>query len=268
MTWQRVNQKLPIDLTFTSRTPKFAKRNIGIKTLKIVNKVQVEQATEYLQQGIAISTPWAKPSSYANLDYTHECNKAANETQPLRRIHRLTQSEDDWDRYRQARNRKKRTMAAAPRMKRCHHVEEVMTNDVAGLWLLEAEIESITEGRCQQGKQARTESGGVSTAVIPEPPLADQYRQHLVIADPLVTPELIEIFSVLNLEENRVGFVNPKSGVQPQNSPLIANDSGTEVTIEKRAIVKAYGNLKALQELAGSAWGSLMTGMRKYIRDW
>lgn len=116
----------------------FAKRNIGIKTLKKVNKVQVEQATEYLvlQQGIATSTPWAKPSSSANLDYTHECNKAANETQRLRRIHRLTQSEDDWDRYRQARNRKKRTMAAAPRMKRCHHVEEVMINDIAGLWLL------------------------------------------------------------------------------------------------------------------------------------
>jgi hypothetical protein len=177
----------------------FAKRNIGIKTLKIVNKVQVEQATEYLQQGIAISTPWAKPSSYANLDYTHECNKAANETQPLRRIHRLTQSEDDWDRYRQARNRKKRTMAAAPRMKRCHHVEEVMTNDVAGLWLLFKWARSrdriyyrgmmpsrqyltlLMEAR----QQARTESAGVSTAVILEPPLADQYRQHLVIADPL-----------------------------------------------------------------------------------
>jgi hypothetical protein len=67
---------------------------------------------------------------------------------------------------------------------------------------------------------------------------------------------------------------------------LIVNDSGTKVTIKakylrilfdseltfvahrKRATVKAYSNLKALQELAGSAWGSSMTGMRKYIRDW
>jgi hypothetical protein len=60
---------------------------------------QINTATEHLieivQQAIAHSTPWARPSKWANPDWTPECSEMIKQTHRYRRIYTETHTNDD-----------------------------------------------------------------------------------------------------------------------------------------------------------------------------
>src|SRR6266852_3017504 len=104
---------------------------------QINNALQIENATNHLieviNQGIAASMPWAKPCEFSNPDFAPECREAVYNTRRLRKIHKATQEPADWERYSEARNHKKHTVARALRQGHRQRVAEA-TEDPRGLW--------------------------------------------------------------------------------------------------------------------------------------
>jgi hypothetical protein len=93
----------------------FVQANLGAPPNQINNSLQIENATDHLietiNQGIAASTPWAKPCEFSNPDFTPECREAVHNTRRLRRTYKATREPADWERYSEARNHKKQTVS-------------------------------------------------------------------------------------------------------------------------------------------------------------
>jgi hypothetical protein len=126
-------------LTDNGKLLDFVRANLQAFPTAFTSAHQIEQATDHLieiiNQGIAISTPWADPSNFSNPDFTPECRETVKEARRLRRAYKLTKNPQDWHRYTEARNRKKRIVARALKAGHRKRVEEV-TKDPRGLWKL------------------------------------------------------------------------------------------------------------------------------------
>ena len=88
-----------------------------------------------LDAGIAASTPWSNPSSRSISGFDKACKEACTEVQQLRRRWQRTRQEDDYEAYRQARNRKGRYISKALRNTHRQRVEEA-SGSPSGLWKL------------------------------------------------------------------------------------------------------------------------------------
>jgi ribonuclease HI len=88
-----------------------------------------------LEAGIEKSTPWSDPSPHSIAGFDQECKDICSEVQQLRRRWQRTRQEDDYEAYRQARNKKGRHIQKILRNTHRQRVEEASTSQV-GLWNL------------------------------------------------------------------------------------------------------------------------------------
>jgi hypothetical protein len=164
-------------------------QNVSTPDLSQATQAELEYTTQHLvdviQQAIAISTPWARPSPFANPDFTPECREAVKETRRLRRIHTTTHDPEDWERYKAARNRKKRTVKKALKSGHRRRVEEVTRDGPKGLWRLakwarnrdqayeQGVIPTLTLDNGQTASAAEDKARVFRELFFPEPPEAD-----------------------------------------------------------------------------------------------
>ena len=88
-----------------------------------------------LQVGIDASTPWSNPSPRSVSAFDQECKDLCREVQQLRRKWQETRLEDDYEAYREARNRKGRHIHKMLRSTHRQRVEEASASK-SGLWNL------------------------------------------------------------------------------------------------------------------------------------
>jgi len=168
----------------------------------------IEHHTDYLveviQQAIAASTPWAKPSLYSKPSYNAECRSLVKECKRKRRRHRATQHPEDWEAYQEAKNYKRHRI---PKILRDDHRKRVATaaENPKGLWAIQkwtrtrelAFIQGATPELNTPEGTARTpeqKAEALRTVFFPTPPPADltdiqgfQYPEP--IATQLITSE-------------------------------------------------------------------------------
>ncbi|KEY74501.1 hypothetical protein S7711_10319, partial [Stachybotrys chartarum IBT 7711] len=75
----------------------------------------VEEIVAALTQAIDVSVPTSTPCSKAKAGWNEECSKMLAETKRLRRIYSATHTEEAWEAYRVARNKKGKTIKKALR---------------------------------------------------------------------------------------------------------------------------------------------------------
>jgi hypothetical protein len=73
----------------------------------------VDQLVEIVQRGITESTPWAKPSAWANPSFTPECREAIKASRRAFRCYTTSHGENKWQLYCLARNQKGRVINRA-----------------------------------------------------------------------------------------------------------------------------------------------------------
>jgi hypothetical protein len=88
-----------------------------------------------LNAGIDASTPWSNPSPHSIPGFSQDCKEICAEVQQLRRRWQRTRLEDDYEAYREARNRKGRHIQKTLRNTHRQRVEEASASD-SGLWKL------------------------------------------------------------------------------------------------------------------------------------
>ncbi|KAM0664346.1 hypothetical protein ACQRIU_006929 [Beauveria bassiana] len=88
-----------------------------------------------LVDGIDASTPWSNPSPHSIPGFDEECKDICKEVQRLRRTWQRTRHDDDYEAYRQARNRKGRHIQKTLRNAHRQRVEEASASQ-SGLWKL------------------------------------------------------------------------------------------------------------------------------------
>jgi hypothetical protein len=88
-----------------------------------------------LDGGIEASTPWSNPLPRSIAGFDQQCKDICTEVQQLRRQWQRTRHEDDYEAYRQARNRKGRHIKKALRDTHKQRVTEASTSQW-GLWNL------------------------------------------------------------------------------------------------------------------------------------
>lgn len=88
-----------------------------------------------LDAGIEASTPWSNPSPHSIAGFDKECKSICAEVQGLRRRWQRTRRDDDYEAYRQARNRKGRHIRKTLRNAHRQKVEDASASP-AGLWKL------------------------------------------------------------------------------------------------------------------------------------
>jgi ribonuclease HI len=88
-----------------------------------------------LQNGIDASTPWSNPSPRSIPGFGPECKDICREVQQLRRRWQRTRVDDDYETYRQARNKKGRQIQKTLRNTHRQRVEEASSSK-SGLWKL------------------------------------------------------------------------------------------------------------------------------------
>jgi hypothetical protein len=88
-----------------------------------------------LKEGIEASTPWSNPSPRSIPGFNEECKAICTEVQQLRRKWQQTKLDEDYEEYREARNRKGKLVKKALRDNHRQRVEEAATAD-SGLWKL------------------------------------------------------------------------------------------------------------------------------------
>lgn len=84
----------------------------------------VSSIVNALYAGINASTPWSNPSPRSIVGFDQECKNICTEVQQLRRRWQRTRQEEDYEAYRQARNRKGRHIQKALRSTHRRRVEE------------------------------------------------------------------------------------------------------------------------------------------------
>ncbi|KAM3547744.1 hypothetical protein ARSEF4850_009829, partial [Beauveria asiatica] len=95
----------------------------------------VTQIISALEAGIEASTPWSNPSPHSIAGFNQECKDICTEVQQLRRKWQRTRQDNDYEAYRQARNRKGRHIQKALRNNFRQRVEESSSSQ-SGLWKL------------------------------------------------------------------------------------------------------------------------------------
>uniref|UniRef100_A0A8H7K2N2 RNase H type-1 domain-containing protein n=1 Tax=Bionectria ochroleuca TaxID=29856 RepID=A0A8H7K2N2_BIOOC len=88
-----------------------------------------------LNAGIEASTPWSNPSPRSITGFDQECKDICSEVQQLRRRWQRTRQDDDYEAYRQARNKKGRIIQKTLRSTHRHRIAEA-SNSQTGLWSL------------------------------------------------------------------------------------------------------------------------------------
>ncbi|EDN04471.1 predicted protein [Histoplasma mississippiense (nom. inval.)] len=88
-----------------------------------------------LEAGIAASTPWSKPSPRSIAGFDQECKDICTEVQQLRQRWQRSRQDEDYEAYREARNRKGRHIQKILRNTHRQRVEEASASQ-SGLWNL------------------------------------------------------------------------------------------------------------------------------------
>ncbi|KAJ1706371.1 putative reverse transcriptase [Aspergillus flavus] len=89
---------------------------------------------EVIQRAIQHAVPWARPSTWANPNFTPECRDMVKMTRLLRRVYTLTHSAESWAAYVKARNRKGRIISRALRRGFRRWVSEAIDQGTHGIW--------------------------------------------------------------------------------------------------------------------------------------
>ena len=122
----------------TEKFDKYVAANLRGKTWSLSTPRQIDEAVEHfidiINRAVEESTPWARPSQYANPSFTGECREAVKETRRLFRRYIATHSEEDWEVYRLARNQKGRIVKRALRSGFREFVKEAIGQGPQGLW--------------------------------------------------------------------------------------------------------------------------------------
>ncbi|KAJ6176718.1 hypothetical protein N7485_003632 [Penicillium canescens] len=122
----------------TEKFDKFVAANLRGKTWSLATPRQIDEAVEHfidiINRAVEESTPWARPSQYANPSFTGECREAVKETRRLFRRYIATHSEEDWEVYKLARNQKGRIIKRALRSGFREFVKEAINQGPQGLW--------------------------------------------------------------------------------------------------------------------------------------
>ena len=88
-----------------------------------------------LEAGIEASTPWSNPSPHSIAGFDQECKDMCSHVQQLRRRWQRTRHDDDYEAYRQARNKKGRHIQKLLRNTHRQRVEDASASQ-SGLWNL------------------------------------------------------------------------------------------------------------------------------------
>ncbi|KAI9037662.1 uncharacterized protein KD926_000148 [Aspergillus affinis] len=173
----------------------FVDFNLQTKAFPLQTKQHIELAIEYLietvNQGIAASTPWAKPSKWANPSFNAECREMVKITRKFRRKYTesvITNGPTDpttglrWERYTKVRNRKGKVLAKALRQGHRSWVRKATESGPRGMWKA-AKWARSREARGGLIPTLKTDDGLAETAeqkveafrkaFFPEPPPAD-----------------------------------------------------------------------------------------------
>jgi ribonuclease HI len=123
----------------TDKFDKFVASNLRMPLTQNLNTPQQIDAAadhfiEVINRAVEESTPWAKPSQYANPSFTGECRQAVKETRRLFRRYVATHSEEDWEVYKLARNQKGRVVKRALRAGFREFVKDAISQGPQGLW--------------------------------------------------------------------------------------------------------------------------------------
>ncbi|KAJ5661392.1 uncharacterized protein N7477_009008 [Penicillium maclennaniae] len=170
------------------------------KFLTFVN-ANLQDKRGLVQRGVQDSTPWARPSRWANPGFTPECREAVKVTRQLRREHVRSQGLGDLATYTLARNRKGKIIARANRARYRTWVKEITAEGPKGMWKVgkwarnrEASSGSIVPAlKRPDGSLADTNQAKVDVlkdVFFPQPPtqdLEDIQRYLKSGADPIST---------------------------------------------------------------------------------
>ncbi|KAJ6020305.1 hypothetical protein N7499_003588 [Penicillium canescens] len=123
----------------TEKFDKFVAANLRMPLLtQLGTPQQIDTAVDHfmdvINRAVDESTPWARPSQYANPSFTGECREAVKETRRLFRRYIATHNEEDWEVYKLARNQKGRIIKRALRSGFREFVKEAISQGPQGLW--------------------------------------------------------------------------------------------------------------------------------------
>ncbi|QKX57721.1 uncharacterized protein TRUGW13939_04840 [Talaromyces rugulosus] len=160
-----------------------------------------------LTTGIDASTPWSNPSPRSISGFDQECKEMCSSVQQLRRRWQRTRLEDDYEAYRQARNRKGRHIRKTLRNTHRQRVEEASASE-SGLWKLVkwAKNRHVVASACtptlvkpdgELAHQPEEKAETLRQTFFPPPPQADLsdidgYEYPRPIECPQITPSEIE----------------------------------------------------------------------------
>ncbi|KAJ6003542.1 hypothetical protein N7522_006234 [Penicillium canescens] len=156
----------------TEKCDKFVAANLQqVPLLQNLNTPQqidtaVDHLIEIINRAVEESTPWAKPSQYANPSFTGECREAVKETRRLFRRYIATHGEEDWEVYKLARNQKGRIIKRALRSGFREFVKEAINQGPQGLW-------RMSKWARNRGQDQEAKVQSLREAFFPAPPIAD-----------------------------------------------------------------------------------------------
>ncbi len=111
----------------------------GPNATELTNKKSIDECVssiiKALNAGIDVATPWSNPSPRSIPGFNQECKDICTEVQQLRRRWQRTRQEDDYEAYREARNKKGRHIQRNLRNNHRQRVEDASASS-SGLWNL------------------------------------------------------------------------------------------------------------------------------------
>ncbi|PWI64463.1 hypothetical protein PCL_10441 [Purpureocillium lilacinum] len=130
--WSKTNMPI-LRQTVKDRLP------VLYDTMVLTDKADIDalvsSIVEALDAGVDASTPWSDPSPRSIPGFDQECKEICAEVQRLRRQWQRTNLDDDYEAYRQARNKKGRHIQKLLRNTHRQRVEDA-TSTTNGLWKL------------------------------------------------------------------------------------------------------------------------------------
>ena len=131
--WAKTNLPL-LQQTVNERLSQAARTVIELKDKESIDEY-VRLIIDALHAGINASTPWSNPSPRSIPGFDQDCKDICREVQQLRRRWQRTRLEDDYEAYREARNKKGRHIQKTLRNTHRQRVEEA-SDSKSGLWKL------------------------------------------------------------------------------------------------------------------------------------
>lgn len=109
--WKEIDQKKFLDSLDRTSAPLYS--------LPLYNREEINRYTDALtnsiKQAINESTPWLRPSSFSKSYWTAECSEAIKLSRRLRRRYNAARTEQAWEAFTRARNKKGNVIAKAKR---------------------------------------------------------------------------------------------------------------------------------------------------------